>query len=351
MVKKIQLKDWNIVKSKRYVFYYDPERESECSKYIEENLEDIMDFFYGKRMEFCYLPAISKDFTSERIKYKHPEWNGEPLMNVGNDVLKDYLPKELQQEACLLRCVEFYDEFYYCKLKPIDRVPFREQIEDFCNKIYEDTQDHIAFCFDDDNINYDDVRFSVSPLIVNDEPTFEKKYCLADENFDSIDFNFEILSYIRNLKLSGVEEFVLKCMVPTKNKLSRIVISPKYEILLPDYGDMNIAMSPLPKAVFLLFLKHEEGIYFKALSDYRDELQTIYSKITNRISGYVISKSIAQITDPTKNAINEKCSRIREAFLMKMDDAIAKNYYINGNRGEVKKIDIPRNLVEWQCEI
>lgn len=351
MLSKIQLKDKDIVKNKKYVFYYDPKKESECSKYIEENLEDIMDFFYDKRMEFCYLPAISKDFTSERIKYKHPEWNGEPLMNVGNDVLKDYLPKELQHEACLLRCVEFYDEFYYYMLKPIDRVPFREQIEDFCNKIYEDTKDHISFYFEDDSISDDGIRFSVSPLILNEKPAFEKKYCLADENFDSIDFNIEILSYIRNLKLSGVEEFVLKCMVPTDNKLSRIVITPKYEILLPDYGDMVIEMSPLPKAVFLLFLKHEEGIYFKALSDYRDELQTIYSKITNRVSDSVINKSIEQITDPTRNAINEKCSRIREAFLIKMDDAIAKNYYINGNRGEIKKIDIPRNMVEWRCKI
>lgn len=139
-------------------------------------------------------------------------------------------------------------------------------------------------------------------------------------------------------------------MVPIKEKLSKIIITPKYEIILPDYGNMSIEMSPLPKALFLLFLKHEEGIYFKDLIDYKDELTEIYAHITNRIQLMIISGSIEKVVDPTQNAINEKCSRIKEAFLARMDSEIASNYYITGKRGERKRIILPRNLVEWQCE-
>ena len=51
-----------------------------------------------------------------------------------------------------------------------------------------------------------------------------------------------------------------------------------------------------------------------------------------------MKKSINDVTDPTKNAINEKCSRIREAFVKHFDEQIAKNYFITGTRSEPKKI-------------
>ena len=137
-------------------------------------------------------------------------------------------------------------------------------------------------------------------------------------------------------------------MIDKRTKLSRMVITKDFRIFLPDYGDMEIVMSPLPKAVFLLFLRHEEGIPFKCLSDYRDELQQIYMQLTNRVQTYVIHKSLDDVCDPTKNAINEKCARIREAFVGRFDDRLAKNYYITGNRGEAKRITLQRNLVTWE---
>jgi hypothetical protein len=140
-------------------------------------------------------------------------------------------------------------------------------------------------------------------------------------------------------------------MVPVEEKLSKLVITKKYEIVLPDYGNKTIEMSPLPKAVFLLFLKHPEGIYFKNLVDYKDELRGIYEKITNRTSASVVDDSIDKVTDPTQNAINEKCSRIREAFTQQMDKSLARSYYITGWRGGAKRITLPRHMVKWQVEV
>lgn len=48
------------------------------------------------------------------------------------------------------------------------------------------------------------------------------------------------------------------------------------------------------------------------------------------------------------NSINEKCARIRGAFVGEFDDYMAKYYYIDGKRGEVKKIALPRDLVIWE---
>ena len=50
----------------------------------------------------------------------------------------------------------------------------------------------------------------------------------------------------------------------------------------------------------------------------------------------------------TNNSINEKCSRIKEAFVSKIDDSLAQYYYVNGKRGEPKKVSIPSNLIVFK---
>mgnify|MGYP000246638980 FL=1 len=47
-------------------------------------------------------------------------------------------------------------------------------------------------------------------------------------------------------------------------------------------------------------------------------------------------ESIRRLVDVTDNAINEKCSRIKEAFLKVEDDFIARNYYIVLDRHEYR---------------
>lgn len=51
---------------------------------------------------------------------------------------------------------------------------------------------------------------------------------------------------------------------------------------------------------------------------------------------------------PLNNSINEKCARIRGAFVGEFDNYMAKYYYIDGQRGEAKKITLPRDLVVWE---
>ena len=143
---------------------------------------------------------------------------------------------------------------------------------------------------------------------------------------------------------------VLRGLIEEQPTLSRLIIDKNHRIFLPDYNNMEITMPPLPKAVFLLFLKHPEGIAFKQLREYRKELLNIYKQISNRVIKSSIEESIRDITDPTKNSINEKCARIRKAFVKQFDIIYAHHYFITGKRGEPKKIILPRELVDWQSK-
>lgn len=107
-------------------------------------------------------------------------------------------------------------------------------------------------------------------------------------------------------------------------------------------------MTPLVKAVYLLFLRHPEGIIFKHLMDYRDELKDIYKKVRGNRGIFTLNRSVDDIADPTKNSINEKCARIREAFVTKFDERLAKHYIITGERGEPKCITLPQDMIIWE---
>ena len=130
-------------------------------------------------------------------------------------------------------------------------------------------------------------------------------------------------------------------------RLSRLTIAKDCTITLSDY-QQEVKMEPIVKAIYLLFLKHPEGIPFKHLPDYRKELADIYQKIKPFGLNERAIRSIEDATNPLLNSINEKCSRIRAAFLSEVDSTLLEQYIISGKSGEVKKITLPRELVVWE---
>jgi hypothetical protein len=169
---------------------------------------------------------------------------------------------------------------------------------------------------------------------------------LEEENTD--DLIEEVKERIAKLRQRGISQYILEQLIHPDDRLSRLIITKDYRIMLPDYQNMEIKMEPLVKAVYLLFLRHPEGIVFKNLPDYRRELTKIYSEI--RPCGLTdrALQSIEDVTNPMLNSINEKCARIRGAFVGQFDDHMARHYYIDGLRGKAKKIALPRDLVVWE---
>lgn len=141
-----------------------------------------------------------------------------------------------------------------------------------------------------------------------------------------------------------------------KSKLSQLLITKDYRFLLPAYNK-EVEISPLHKAVYLLFLNHPEGIEFKELINYRQELRALYRKTANIMDVDKIEDSVDRLVNPLDNAINEKCSRIKKAFTDITDEYTAQ-YYIISSRMEqpisstgkiwykrLKVIKLPRELV------
>ena len=178
----------------------------------------------------------------------------------------------------------------------------------------------------------------------------------------------ELSQLVRVLRAAGRNDLLLRSigapvleelrLEAAKAKLSRLRITKDYRLFLVDYGNVEIELNPVHKAVYLLFLNHPEGIEFKKLSNYRDELLRYYLTTAKMMDKEKIIEGVDHLTDPMDNAINEKCSRIKKTILSMMDVYSASYYYISGHTQRhvegssriwyerLKIITLPRDLVE-----
>ena len=141
-----------------------------------------------------------------------------------------------------------------------------------------------------------------------------------------------------------------------KGRLSRLVITKDYRFILEDY-QKEVELQPVHKAVYLLFLAHPEGIEFKRLADYREELLRYYMATGKMMDKEKVIESVDHLVNPLDNAINEKCSRIKKAFLDMMDVYSASYYIISSHTQRqfsgsnriwyqrLKIVKLPRGLV------
>ena len=130
--------------------------------------------------------------------------------------------------------------------------------------------------------------------------------------------------------------------------LSKLVIDNNNRIFLPDYGNIEIKLRPLEKALYILYLKHPEGIGLSFLCDHKEELYEIYANLSSIGALQEMKARIDDIVDITKNSAVEKISKIKAAFVKAIGEKLAKHYYIHGGNGEVKKINLVRHLVEYK---
>lgn len=128
----------------------------------------------------------------------------------------------------------------------------------------------------------------------------------------------------------------------------RIRVTKDYRILLPDRFDTEIQMRPLVKTVFLLFLRHPEGIRFGDLPAYRREMLDMYRGITRRAGGPEIEASIDRLVDPRDNSIHEKAANLAAALSRYFRPQELHAYTLTGKAGAPKRIRLNRALVAWE---
>lgn len=348
------------------VIYVSRGNDEEVKEFICGHYQWLRHLFSQSGLEFCYLPLLAE----EVIRYNAP-YLSDPLYHIQNHLIPDLANyifgdnalrstpllafitgdrAEGSNGTTIMQCMPVHtlsDRHFgehFRSLRDAIRISIdleqgqnRIRFSKVSKEVAEPPLEYIGFNFP--QFQYGETRV---------DPELEKD--TADRLFDQesqvlVD---EIKVRIEALRRRGVNTLLLRDLLDEPERLSRLHVTSDYRLLLPDYGDREIKMTLLPKAVYILFLRHLEGIRFKDLSDYYEELLQIYRELSPFGSDERQEQSIRDITDPTKNSINEKCARIREAFISQFDDRLARHYYITGQRGAPKRITLPSHLISWE---
>lgn len=333
----------------KQIIYVENEYDEDVNEFILRNYDEICENFRYRGYEFCYLPKLVGEISTEYRAYYRPGHENGKKTSVKSSFLLDFMAHPENREKIKPSLIyalpdiplEEGEAMAVCGLKFGDISLFRKDLNDILQLIInelEPVQVSWSLNLDEFRKNYKEGE-AIEPLKS------------ADEEFDdeSRQLMWEIRKRIERLQVKGISKYLLEQAIFEQPKLSRLVVTHDYRILLPDYNNMEIVMTPIVKAVFILFLSHPDGIPFKRLADYRKELLGIYLTIKGESEPTEdILKSISAITDPFNNSINEKCARIREAFVSQFDEHLAKHYFVTGKRGEAKRIGLSRDLVEWE---
>lgn len=170
---------------------------------------------------------------------------------------------------------------------------------------------------------------------------------------------------------------------PLKMKIDK---SREYKITFPELNNLEIKLSPLQKAFYLLYLENLDGINPKYLTDFNQQYTDYYNsfrpkrdpkevreinkklnddkKRKKRLTGQVRyelkkkiddyeakveqkrKKTIENILDPSEKGFEQQFSKIKSEFISKLGAELADLYYIKGEIGEVRKIEFNRDCLE-----
>lgn len=386
------------------VIFINQDNNQSLNDFFEREYEKVVQIFKNNKYDFIFLPKlITTEFLCKLIAYNHPELTSEEVSVAAHNFnissfYDQYRTREELDESIRLAIedLSFFDILFeeddtscytnpipkgthtgllriiysdYDYSRPLNECPSFEQVEEveeylfsdlhggsdeeiwaqlnhyigtITGKIHQKSSD--TECLIACNMN------GTYASLILDVPSGDE---VADYKFpkEAFQLSQDIIANVEKLRSMGINEMLIMSLFLKKVSLSRLTITKDYRFVLSDYQDREIKIGPLPKAIYLLFLRHPEGIIFKEIADYRQELFTLYQEITGRESDSDMRKSIIQATDPSCNSINENCSRIRQAFLKEMDDDIAKHYYITGERATPKGIKLDRSLVIMEKEI
>lgn len=151
-----------------------------------------------------------------------------------------------------------------------------------------------------------------------------------------------ILAALRGTK--GLEEAQAEYRSEDSGEAT-VTVSKELQIRVNGY---LLKLRPLPKALFLLFLRHPEGILFKGLPCYREEFGEYYRRLSPRESQEAVERTVERLMDPYSNSLDTQRYLLRKQVCSQLNADIAANCIIVGSKGNKKRVLIDRARVIWE---
>ena len=369
------------------ILYVEGDYNEALNQFIQYYYELILDECKKIKFNFIYLPKIYEGLGDQSTwkhfaSYFYPSMRSKiKSLSVGD--LRPYvsnlslsLHSKIRQyfdslgyrdeiRPGLLRLVNESETegytFEYFIFDLSEQIDYSTQLKNYLTRIYpsfkdDSSTDLVANMFEDKGISFfppSDISRLYKISISNEERKINIRKLIQD-----LMNEIESLGLLNDIIRTSIDELSKKIGLNLDNnlKISHLIMDSDYKITLSDYGSIKIKLTPLAKSLYVLFLRHEEGIFLSHLSDYMPELLVIYEIFSglyhiNQQDREKMLNRIDRLCSSLDNSVHEKISAIRKAFTKVMAEVEAEHYIITGKRGEIHTIKLDRNRVVLPNEL
>ena len=126
-----------------------------------------------------------------------------------------------------------------------------------------------------------------------------------------------------------------------------LYIDKNYNLHMAAPGGPVLPLRPLVKTLFILFLRHPEGIVLKQRGRYRQELEEIYAVISPNTAQEDIQARIGRLVNLQDNSFSEKASVLNARLDELLPKGVSEEYKIQGYNGHPRRIPLNPLMVNW----
>lgn len=316
------------------IVYVESQKNDDYRLFIEDNWNEIVSIISNGETRLVYSSKIIQS-----LSYLFPFFNSYPLeedFDIENISMRFFAqhPQIERYSGFLIICNggKSFRKLDFAKYSTEQIIPLLKKV---INSIYR-KECELFSCIDEVDIDPSCFIDSHKALMIYE---FDDNMHQIAEHIKAELQILEEKGYLELLaNILGKEKIELLCSKAAKEPLSPLTISEDGMITLPAYQNRELKLSPIQKAVYLLFLRHSEGICFKLLPEYRHELLQIYKHLSLSENCDKMKQAVFVVTNPCENAINEVCSQIKRIIVRLLPEYIAGSYIIQGKKGACKEV-------------
>lgn len=330
-----------------FVLYFENEISEESDTYIRQNYTDLREQFYNRGRDFFYLPILLENIDLEilpALKSTFPFLSD----NFNNLIIDELKTTRFDYDSILSDFIHFIaykgDISKGCISSNNGYTIVARKNGESIEKFFEGYIENL-----NTNDSYSGVRFYSLKKDSEEDDNIKRQ---TVESLSIINNEIERLRKSGQLAILApkIYDFLKKNIEGViYNNIHPMIISEDYKILIPECNNLEIKLSHLTKAIYLLFLNSSEPINLKELYLYKDSLFKIYKNISNQNSLDKIRETIDELVKENNEEIYVHIARIKKAFLVHFSEFIAFKYYITGEKGKPKQILLEKDMIIFEC--
>ena len=371
----------------QHIIYMEKEYDEEMNLFILSHYSEIRNHFKERNFEFCYFPRMTESELRDFIK--------DDFIPKGNIPLSSMALKSTLMYDCLLafdkeNAVIPSSSLLFCTHEP-DGEPYTESIyrmlsldmgsqwylkHDFSNLL----DDICYYLAHDSDMPYDSEieteRLYMDPEFLASLPEPDFDNFNQDEEYREMSLDFEEGSLrhhismlreeteakVRQMNLLGHDSIYTYSLVRSYNEDSGyplLIIKKGFSFAIDDVEDEIVInlKDAIHKTVYLLFLRHPDGIRYEEIAQYREEIIRIYKifkpSYKGSGGGQKTVDNLISCTDGYPKYLVERISRINGIITKEIGNKkIAEGYIIQDVGDGLRRVTIAHwNGLIWQENI